>query len=119
MRTKIRTIAAAAVAMILALSVALAQTAPTHAYIQVKGLACPFCVQGLEKHLKKIPGVAGVTTSLEKGEVVVHIEDPQKVTEDELRKAVKNAGFTAGTIRIEKGDGADRPADPKPSGGRK
>lgn len=118
MKMNIKTIAAAALAMMLALNAAVAQTTPSHAYIQVKGLACPFCVQGLEKHLKKIPGVAGVTTSLEKGEVVVHIEDPQKVTEDQLRKAVKNAGFTAGTIRIEKG-GADHPAEAKPSGGAK
>lgn len=109
---------AAMFAMMFALTVALAQTTPSHAYIQVKGLACPFCVQGLEKHLKKVSGVAGVTTSLEKGEVVVHIEDPRKVTEDQLRTAVKNAGFTAGTIRIEKG-GADPGSGTKRGGGQK
>lgn len=73
---------------------------------------------GLGKHLKRVPGVAGVTTLLEKEKIVVHIEDPQKVTEDQLRKAVENAGFTARAIRIEKG-GADHPAEAKPSGGRK
>lgn len=117
MKTKMNRFAAM-FAMMFALSVAWAQMAPSHAYIQVKGLACPFCVQGLEKHLKKIPGVAGVATSLEKSEVVVHIEDPQKVTEDQLRKAVKDAGFTAGSVRIEKA-GADQPTEGKPSGGKK
>ena len=31
----------------------LADSRHTHIYVEVKGMACPFCVQGLEKQLKK------------------------------------------------------------------
>lgn len=103
---------------IFVMAAAMAAAAPSHAYLQVKGLACPFCVQGLEKHLKRIPGVTGVKTALEKGEVVVHIDDPQEVTEERLRAAVKSAGFTAGSVRIE-ADGTEQPDEGERGGGRK
>ena len=84
------------------LGVAFGEPASSHVYIQVKGLACPFCVQGIEKHLAKLDAVEGVSTSLKKGEVVLHLKSGQTVEEKELREAVKKAGFTAGKIRFEK-----------------
>lgn len=88
--------------LFLAMSVISAETAPAHVYIQVKGLACPFCVQGLEKHLKKLEAVEGVTTSLKEGKVILHLKSGQTVEEKEVREAVKKSGFTASNIRIEK-----------------
>lgn len=72
-----------------------------HVFIQVKGLACPFCVQGLEKHLKKLAAVEGVSTSLKNGEAILHLKPGRTVGEEEVRQAVKKAGFTAGQIRFE------------------
>ncbi len=93
---------AAMLSLLAALNVAYGDPPPSHVYIQVKGLACPFCVQGLEKHLKKLEAVEGVSTSLKKGEVVLHLKPEKTVEEKELRLAVKKAGFTAGKIRFEK-----------------
>jgi hypothetical protein len=62
--------------------------------------------------LKKLDAVEGVTVSLEKSEAVLHLKPGKSLTEEQVRAAVKNAGFTAGKIRIEKGESAA--AEPKP-----
>lgn len=95
--------------LVTALAAGLAES--NHVFIQVKGLSCPFCVQGLEKHLKKLDAVEGVSTSLKKGEAVLHLKPGHTVGEKELRDAVKKAGFTAGQIRFE--------TKPAPDGGEK
>ena len=71
---------------------------PRRAVVTVKGLACPFCVYGLEKHLRKLPGAAAVRVDLGKGEATIDLAADSKVTEEQIRKAVKNAGFTADRI---------------------
>jgi copper chaperone CopZ len=68
------------------------------AVVKVKGLACPFCVYGLEKHLKKLPGTTEVKVSLGKGEATVTFSPDSNVTEEQVRKAVRDAGFTPGSI---------------------
>lgn len=66
--------------------------------VTVKGLACPFCVYGLEKHLRKLPGATAARVDLGKGEATVELAADSKVTEEDIRKAIKNAGFTADRI---------------------
>lgn len=68
------------------------------AVIAVKGLACPFCVYGLEKHLRKLPGAKQVHADLGKGEAVVEFATGSKVTDEQIQKAVRDAGFTPGRI---------------------
>lgn len=112
MKTQALKLWAAALWLFVALSVACGDPPPSHVYIEVKGLACPFCVQGLEKHLKKLDAVEGVSTSLKKGEVTLHLKSGQTVKEKELREAVKKAGFTAGKIRFEKKAASQSPDKP-------
>lgn len=62
---------------------------------QIKGLACPFCAYGLEKKIKKMPDVAGVYVGLNEGIAQIKLkktDDPP--TQEQLKKAVKDAGFT-------------------------
>lgn len=106
MKTTREKVFTAILALALATGVAFADPPPTHVYVEIKGMACPFCVQGVEKHLKKLDGVEGVTTSLEKSQAVLHLKPGAIVTEEQVRAAVKDAGFTAGKIRIEKGGAA-------------
>ena len=68
--------------------------------VQVKGLACPFCVNGVEKHLKKVEGVSEVATNLKKGEARIHYKFGALFNEQRLRDAVEKGGFTAGGIRL-------------------
>ncbi|MDP1579725.1 MAG: heavy metal-associated domain-containing protein [Candidatus Didemnitutus sp.] len=111
MKKLIVTVALALSSFFLVTASAVEEAGPTHVFIQVAGLSCPFCVQGLEKHLKKLDAVAGVTTSLKNGEAVLHLKPGRAVGEKELREAVKKAGFTAGQIRFD--------AKPAPEGGEK
>jgi mercuric ion binding protein len=61
--------------------------------VGVDGMACPFCVYGLEKQIKKIDGVSAVKTDLERGEIVVSVKKGNNLERDSIDKAVNNAGF--------------------------
>ena len=62
--------------------------------IRVDGASCPFCAFGLEKRLGRIEGVASVRLEMKDGEVVVTLKKGAKVSEQKLRQAVEEAGFT-------------------------
>ncbi len=66
--------------------------------VTVKGLACPFCVYGLEKHLHGLSGVRSVSVDVAKGHAVIETEPAAVVTDEQIRTAVRQAGFTAGAI---------------------
>ncbi len=72
-------------------------TAPS-ATITVDGLSCPFCAYGLEKHLKKVPGVERVDINMKDGQVIVRLKPGARVDDAALKAAVKKAGFTARRI---------------------
>jgi copper chaperone CopZ len=68
----------------------------------VNGLVCAFCAQGIEKKLKKFPATAEVVVSLEHRLVAVALKDGQDISDDDLRKALTNAGYTVkGIARTE------------------
>lgn len=62
--------------------------------IRVDGASCPFCAFGLEKKLGQIESVAGVTMDLKGGKATVVLKKGAKVSEQVLRQAVEDAGFT-------------------------
>jgi len=67
--------------------------------MHVNGLVCAFCAQGIEKKLRKFPATADVVVSLEQRLVAVALNDGQDIPDDELRKALTNAGYTVTTIQ--------------------
>lgn len=73
-------------------------TTVTYIKIQVDGLSCPFCAYGLEKNLKKLKGAKDVFISVEGGYTTFNVPKDKQPTEDELKKIVKDAGFTAREI---------------------
>lgn len=111
MKTLTRKIALALFSFFLVTALVAGPAESARVFIQVKGLACPFCVQGLEKRLKKLEAVESVSTSLKNGETVLDLKPGRTVAESDVRQAVKKAGFTASQIRFE--------AQPAPDGGEK
>lgn len=99
----------ALLSLFMAVRFAYAEPGPTHVFIQVEGLACPFCAKGLEIHLKKLDAVADVLISLKEGEAILHLKSGRSISEAELRDAVKRAGFTAGAIRFDQGQTEKKP----------
>lgn len=62
--------------------------------VRVKGLACPFCVFGIEKELKKLPGVASVETTIRTGVVRITMSPEASLELGRLDEAVKRSGFS-------------------------
>lgn len=76
--------------------------APAHAAtieMNVSGLVCAFCAQGIEKQLRKFPATADVVVSLEQKLVAVALKDGQDIPDTELRRALTNAGYTVKGIQ--------------------
>jgi copper chaperone CopZ len=67
--------------------------------MNVKGLVCAFCAQGIEKKLRKLPATADVVVSLEERLVAVALKDGQDIPDADLRKALTDAGYTVITIQ--------------------
>ncbi|MGQ0658073.1 MAG: heavy-metal-associated domain-containing protein [Chromatiales bacterium] len=70
--------------------------------LQVDGLACPFCVHSLKKRLSAVEGVERVEADLKEGKVVVTVKDEVTLSE-QVREAVKEAGFTLCALSRETG----------------
>jgi len=91
--------------VIIAFAIGLLTSSPIFAEIeevklQVNGLACPFCVYGLEKKLKKAPNVSDVKVHLKEGSAILGVTDEAVIDFVALNEAVKDAGFTLKDISV-------------------
>lgn len=89
----VKTIAAAA--LLVLSSVVSAKTLK----VEVNGLVCAFCAQGIEKTLRAFPATEDVFVSLEHRLVAVALKEGQTIEEVTLRKAITDAGYT--TVSVE------------------
>lgn len=84
-------------AIVFALSLGLATSAlasERSITLKVKGWSCGGCSTKTAKALESIDGVNKVDSRLDAGTIEVSFDD-EKVTADQLKAAVKNAGFEA------------------------
>ena len=70
-----------------------------HYEIQVDGLACPFCAYGLEKKLKRLPGITDVHIELKTGRASFDVSSGVLLPEP-VQEAVHDAGFTPRDITV-------------------
>lgn len=68
------------------------------AVVAVNGMSCSFCAYVVKKHLSALPGVKSVQVELARGEAIVEVEPWGRLTDEQIRKAVREAGFTPGKI---------------------
>lgn len=68
--------------------------------LHLKGVSCPFCVYGIEKRLKKVPGIDGVTTQYKASTSTLKKEPKSPIDIDALYKAVKDAGFSLDSVDL-------------------
>lgn len=66
----------------------------------VDGMTCGGCVASISQALKARPGVAGVTASLEDGQVLIQY-DPQTIDVTALQQAIQSAGFEVRALPAE------------------
>ena len=67
--------------------------------MDVNGLVCAFCAQGIEKSLKRLPETQAVFVSLEKRLVAVELKDGTDIDDAQLRRTITNAGYKVVAIR--------------------
>jgi copper chaperone CopZ len=71
--------------------------------MQVYGLVCGFCAQGIEKTLRKNPATQDVVVSLEHKLVAIATRDGTDIADDVLTKALTDAGYDVkGITRTER-----------------
>ena len=68
--------------------------------VAVDGMACPFCAYGVEKRLKTVNGVATVAVDMKTGTAKLAAKSKVSIHYQEVPKAIKDAGFTAGAMKI-------------------
>lgn len=62
--------------------------------LKIEGMSCMHCVGKVEKGLKGLEGVLSAAVDLEGKQATVRY-DPEKVTVDNIRKAVTETGYQA------------------------
>lgn len=67
--------------------------------VDVNGLVCAFCAQGIEKSIRKFPATESVYVNLEHRLVAVQLKDGGEIEDAALRKAITDAGYTVVGIR--------------------
>lgn len=70
--------------------------------VEVNGLVCAFCADGITRALKKQPAAEEVFVSLEHRLVAVGLKDGQDIADEVLRKTLMDAGYTV--VGIERTD---------------
>jgi copper chaperone CopZ len=70
--------------------------------MEVNGLVCAFCAQGIQKAIRKLPATQDVFVNLEHRIVAVQLKDGQDIPDETLRSAVTDAGYS--TVRIQRSD---------------
>ena len=67
--------------------------------MDVNGLVCAFCAQGIEKTLKGFEATDEVFVSLENRIVAVALKEGAELTDAELTKAITDSGYAVVAIR--------------------
>lgn len=66
--------------------------------IEVRGMVCAFCVEGLRSKLAELPGVEDVQVSLKQNLARIEIDEGHEMDLDMLRRTIIDAGFTPGNV---------------------
>ena len=69
--------------------------------IDVNGLVCAFCAQGIEKKLRAFPATEDVVVSLEQKLVALATKPGRDIADDEIRHALTDAGYAVKAIHRE------------------
>lgn len=77
---------------------AFAAEPPRTVEMQVDGLVCAFCAQGISKRLSALPATDEVLVSLKHGRVAVALKPGQDLDDNQLRETLTEAGYTVRAI---------------------
>jgi len=75
-------------------SISLVYATSTEYQLGIDGVACPFCVYGIEKQLSKLEGIERIETDIEKSLILLIMKDGFVLDESSVNEAVTKAGFS-------------------------
>jgi mercuric ion binding protein len=67
--------------------------------MDVSGLVCGFCAQGIDKQLRSFDATRDVWVNLARGVVAVELDPGEDIADEALNKALVDAGYTVTEIR--------------------
>ncbi len=67
--------------------------------MEVAGLVCGFCAQGIDKQMRSFDATHDVWVDLARGVVAVELDPGEDITDEVLDKALTDAGYTLTAIR--------------------
>lgn len=88
------TIKTLALGLLAALAVTATAAEARSLRMEVNGLVCAFCANGITAAFKKQPAAAEVFVSLEDRLVAVQLKDGQDIPDDTAKKLLTDAGYT-------------------------
>lgn len=66
--------------------------------VDVNGMVCAFCSQGITKNFKAHSAVEDVKVDMANKVVSLKIKDNAQITDDEITKLIKDSGVSVGKI---------------------
>ncbi|PIR20985.1 MAG: hypothetical protein COV45_03730 [Deltaproteobacteria bacterium CG11_big_fil_rev_8_21_14_0_20_47_16] len=81
------------IAMVVAFLIISASAFAAQIKVDVNGMVCSFCAQGIEKKFKSDPAVEKVDVDLTKKTVLLTTRDGKTLSEADIRKRITDAGF--------------------------
>ena len=88
------------VVLILVLMATAAEAQFSKATLQATGLTCAMCSNAINKALQKVPFVESVRSDIKNSAFNIVFKTGAEVDVDELRKAVEDAGFAVGGLKL-------------------
>ena len=67
--------------------------------VKIDGMTCPSCAASVESQFDKLDAVDSVDISLTKGTAIVTLKEGKNLKEDDVKNAVKDAGFKVIEVR--------------------
>jgi len=68
--------------------------------VTVNGMVCSFCAQGIEKKMKALSETKDVYVGLKNRLVVVEVKEGLTLSQDSIRKIIKDAGYEVKSIEV-------------------
>ena len=68
--------------------------------VTVNGMVCSFCAQGIEKKMKALSETKDVYVDLKKRLVVVEVKEGLTLSQDIIKKIIKDAGYEVKSIEV-------------------
>ena len=72
----------------------------TKATLQATGLTCAMCSNAINKALQKVPFIESVRSDIKNSAFNIVFKQGEDVKIDELKKAVEDAGFSVGSLKL-------------------